>query len=148
LKERREDIKLLFNHFLKEMSPRFNKQITEVDQAVIKCLEAYEWPGNIRELQNAVERILIIAESNRITIDDLPREIVNEAVGHSKDRWEWSRAGSPSNRNSQKLHAIEKERETIIEALGKHGGNVTKASVELGMSRNTLYRKMKNYSIM
>lgn len=152
LKERRDDIKLLFKHFLEEMSPRFNKRIIEVDKAVIKCLEAYDWPGNIRELQNAVERILLMAEDGRITIECLPREIVNEAVGHSRDRWEHSTtnsaiAGLPSNRNARRLYAIEQEKEKIIQALGINGGNVTKASAELNMSRNTLYRKMKNYNI-
>lgn len=153
LKDRRDDIKLLFNHFVREMSPRINRHITEIDPAVIKCLEAYDWPGNIRELQNVVERILLIAENGRITVDYLPREIVNEAVGHSRERWEWnsnSVAGLPgasSSRDTRKLYAIEMEKEKIIRALDIHGGNVSKASVELGMSRNTLYRKMKNYSI-
>ncbi|MEA4926225.1 MAG: sigma 54-interacting transcriptional regulator [Syntrophomonadaceae bacterium] len=149
LKERRDDIKLLFNHFVKEMSPRFNKSIVEVDNAVIKCLEAYDWPGNIRELQNAVERILLLAEDGRITIDCLPREIVNEAVGHSRERWERSGngLGIPANRNARRLYAIEQEKDRIIRALEINGGNVSRAAVDLNISRNTLYRKMKNYNI-
>jgi len=154
LRERHEDISMLFDHFLNEMSPKFNRHITEVDPAVIKSLEAYDWPGNIRELQNVVERILLLAEDGHITIECLPREVVNEAIGHSRDRWEWVSDGtfgtarSSSNRNARKLHAIEKEKERIMKALDKYGGNVTKASVELGISRNTLYRKMKNYNIV
>jgi len=154
LRERREDIGMLFKHFLKEMSSRFNRQITEVDSAVVKSLEAYNWPGNIRELQNVVERILLLAEDGHITIDCLPREVVNEAIGHSRERWEWTSdgaLGSPrpsSNRNIRKLHAIEQEKERIMKALDKYGGNVTKASIELDISRNTLYRKLKNYNII
>jgi PAS domain S-box len=151
LKDRRDDIKLLFNHFVKEMSPRFKKNIFEVDNAVIKCLEAYDWPGNIRELQNAVERILLLAEDGRITIDCLPREIVNEAVGHSHERWERngsnSSIGIPANRNARRLYAIEQEKDRIIRALEVNGGNVSRAAVDLNISRNTLYRKMKNYNI-
>jgi len=153
LKERRDDIKLLFNYFLKQMSPRFGRNITEVDPAVIKCLEVYDWPGNIRELQNVVERILLVAEDGHITIDYLPREVVNEAVGHSRDRWEWipnssvGIPGSTSDRSTRKLYAIEQEKERINRALDLHGGNVSRASAELGISRNTLYRKMKNYGI-
>lgn len=150
LKDRRDDIKLLFYHFVKEMSPRFKKSIVEVDNAVIKCLEAYDWPGNIRELQNAVERILLLAEDGRITIDCLPREIVNEAVGHSRERWERTGNGSlgiPANRNARRLYAIEQEKERIVRALEINGGNVSRAAVDLNISRNTLYRKMKNYNI-
>ncbi len=153
LKERRKDIKLLFNHFIKEMSPRFGREVTEVEPAVIKCLEVYDWPGNIRELQNVVERILLVAEDGRITIDCLPPEVLNEAVGHSRDRREWipnsSRIipGAMADRSTRRLYAIEQEKERIIRALDLHGGNVSRASIELGVSRNTLYRKMKNYDI-
>ncbi|MDD3894560.1 MAG: sigma 54-interacting transcriptional regulator [Syntrophomonadaceae bacterium] len=153
LKDRRDDIKLLFNYFIKQMSPKFNRHITRVDPAVIKCLEVYDWPGNIRELQNVVERILLVAEDGSITIDYLPREIVNEAVGHSRDRWDWVPNASPaapgisSDRSTRKIYAIEQEREKLIRALDIHGGNVSRAAAELGISRNTFYRKMKNYDI-
>jgi transcriptional regulator of acetoin/glycerol metabolism len=113
----------------------------------------YDWPGNIRELQNAVERILLVSEDGRITIDHLPQEIVNLAIGHSRDRWEWE-PNSPINtsksltsRSMRKLNALELEQERIIKALDDHAGNISKASFELGISRSTLYRKMKNYNI-
>ncbi|MCX5780005.1 MAG: sigma 54-interacting transcriptional regulator, partial [Firmicutes bacterium] len=75
LKDRRDDIKLLFEYFIKEMSPRFNKRITEIDDEVIECLKAYDWPGNIRELQNVVERTLLMTEDSYLTVDSLPREV-------------------------------------------------------------------------
>lgn len=154
LRDRREDIKLLFNYFLKEMSPKFNRLITDVDPSVIRCLENYDWPGNIRELQNAVERILLVSEDGIITIDQLPQEIVNLAIGHSRDRWEWEPNSTINNtskaltsRSMRKLNALELEQERIIKALDDHAGNISKASFELGISRSTLYRKMKNYNI-
>lgn len=154
LRERLEDIELLFNYFIKTMSPKLNKKITEIQPAIIKCLQAYDWPGNIRELQNVVERILLVSENGLITIEHLPREIVNAAIGHKTERWEFkdksipSSPSSQSNRSSRKLVALELEKDMIIQALDTNAGNISKASAELGMSRNTLYRKMKSYNIV
>lgn len=153
LRDRPGDIKLLFNHFVKEMCPKFNKIITDIDPAVIKCLENYDWPGNIRELQNVVERTLLMTENRRITVEHLPREIVNVAIGYSPNSHKYSTNPDNSNYNplsnryTRKMKIIEQEKQRIIWALDMHGGNVTKASFELGISRNTLYRKMKKYNI-
>ncbi len=152
LRERRKDIELLFRHFLKHMAPKFNRHITRIDPAVIKCLENYDWPGNVRELQNVVERILLVAEEEQITIDHLPLEIAGAAIGYSGIVIESSPGDTNStpmlsNRNARKIYALEHEKERIIRALNMHGGNVTQASIELNISRNTLYRKMKTLNI-
>lgn len=153
LRERRGDIRLLFQHFVDEMSPKLGRTITEINPAVIQCLENYDWPGNIRELQNVVERILLVCEDGHITVDRLPREIVKMAVGYSRESLDWEThppydtLGPLTNRNTRKLYAMEREKETIIAALDETGGNVSQASVLLGISRNTLYRKMKNFNI-
>lgn len=152
LRERPGDIKLLFQHFLREMAPKLNRDITRIDPAVIRCLEKYDWPGNIRELQNVVERILLIAQDGEITINHLPHEIVDAAVGNPQHKWAlttdtcFSAPNFPS-RNARKIYMLEQERDTILRALDKHGGNITKAATELGISRNTLYRKMKKLDI-
>ena len=154
LRERLEDIELLLNHFIKTMSPKFDRHITAIQPAVIKCLQAYDWPGNIRELQNVVERILLVSEKGVISIKHLPREIVNAAIGHKTDTWEYKNNSIPAsppalaNRGTRKLAALEQEREIIIRTSDKNAGNISKASTELGISRNTLYRKMKNYNIV
>jgi len=154
LRERSEDIELLFKYFIETMSPKFNRHITEIQSAVIKCLQTYEWPGNIRELQNVVERILLVSEDGLISIEHLPREIVNAAIGHKTDSWENKSnslpSGSPAltDRRTRKLAALEQEKEMIIQTLDMNAGNISKASAELGISRNTLYRKMKNYKII
>lgn len=153
LKDRRPDIKLLFEYFVKEMSARINKRISVIDDDVINVVQAYDWPGNIRELQNVVERTLLLAEDGHITLDCLPREIViaqdseydADFGGGYQDI-----APSPvllSSRGTRKAQAAEKEKERIIRILDKHGGNVSKTATELGISRNTLYRKMRSYAI-
>ncbi|HPT69513.1 MAG TPA: sigma 54-interacting transcriptional regulator [Syntrophomonas sp.] len=153
LRERIEDIELLFNYFIEIMSPKLDKQITEVQPAVIRCLQAYEWPGNVRELQNIVERILLVCEDGSIDIAHLPPEIVNAAIGHNTERWEINSYSVPdtapamNDRRSRKLAALEQEKEMIVQALNMNAGNVTKASDALGISRNTFYRKMKSFNI-
>jgi len=152
LKERREDIKLSFEYFVKEMSSRFNKRITGIDEEVIKCLEAYDWPGNIREVQNVVERTLLIVEDGYITVDCLPREVVgstdiNSRYSFAGDYRDFASLPLLSNRSTRKLQVGEQERVKLIRTLDRHGGNVSKTAAELGMSRNTLYRKMKSYDI-
>jgi PAS domain S-box-containing protein len=153
LKERSEDIKLLFEYFIKEMSPGFNKQITGVDEKVLKCLKTYDWPGNIRELQNVVERTLLVTENGYITVDCLPREVVGSTGTNTRDNFAMDYQDvaalppSLSNRSTRKLQVGEQEKEKIIRTLDKHGGNVSKTAAEFGMSRNTLYRKMKSYDI-
>jgi len=104
-------------------------------------------------MQNVVERILLVVEDRRISIEHLPREIVNMAVGHSREGWESVPNSSNglnglSNRSTRKLPALEQEKEIIIRALDTHAGNVSRASTDLGISRNTLYRKMKNFNIV
>ncbi len=153
LKDRRDDIKLLFEHFVKDMSPRFNKRITEIDSDVMKCLKTYYWPGNIRELQNVLERTLMLAEDGHITVDCLPREVVGLKDNDSMDRYTGeyrdfaARPPSVANRSTRKLQDGEQEKEKIVRTLDGYVGNVSKTAAVLGMSRATLYRKMKRYDI-
>ncbi len=156
LRERRGDIGLLFSHFAQEMSPRFERQITEVDPEVVAYLQDYDWPGNVRELQNVVERVLLMAEDGHITVDCLPREITRPA-GYAQMRSARAHkfpADDPDprpvavlDRSHWKVRAQEQEKEEIVRTLNRCGGNVSKAAAELGMSRYTLYRRMKNYDI-
>ncbi len=153
LRERRVDIKLLFSHFVEVMSPRFERLVSEVDPEVIEYIEDYNWPGNIRELQNVVERILLLAENGHITVDCLPREITRP-MGYAHaglTRGPKSRADviEPTilNRGNRKMYAQQQEKEEIVHTLNRCGGNVSQAAAELGISRYTLYRRMKSYDI-
>lgn len=152
LRERPGDIRLLFNHFLEEMSARTGRRILSVDEAVYHYLEAYRWPGNIRELQNVVERMLLVADDSRLTIDHLPREILgmanDPAVQHQRrQNNEPVPPGYLGDRRARKHFALQQERERIIKALDMYGGNISKAAREMGISRSTLYRKMKECQI-
>jgi len=153
LKERQADIKLLFKYFVEQMSPRFNKNITWIDQDVISYLEAYDWPGNIRELQNVAERTLLMAEDNQINLDCLPPEIAavpaeSSNVTRGEDNHEITALNALlANRTMRKKQIGEQEKDRIMRTLDIYGGNVSKTATELGMSRNTLYRKMRTYAI-
>ena len=153
LRERPGDIRLLFNHFLEEMSPRTGRRIFSVDEAVYHYLEAYQWPGNIRELQNVVERMLLVADDSRLTIDHLPREILRmEHDPVAQHQWrediEPVPPGYLGDRRTRKRFALEQDKKRIIKALDMYGGNISKAAKEMGISRSTLYRKMKECQII
>lgn len=152
LRERGDDIKLLVKHFLDEMSPKMNKTIRGWDEEVAVCLQAYHWPGNIRQLQNVIERILLLVDDDWITMEHLPREIVMKVSSGNlhlrEDKAPALLMPKPvSNRMARKLVAIEQEKESIIDALDRNAGNISKTAHDLGVSRSTLYRKMNEYAI-
>ncbi len=154
LRERRGDIKHLFNHFLSEMSARLGRRVSSIDPEVIRCLENYDWPGNVRELQNVVERVLLVLQGSVLTVDCLPREIVYSNLGKSPERE--SRPVEDTevstemtlDRQARKMMAQEQEKKEIIRTLDECAGNVSMASARLGISRNTMYKKMRKYDIV
>lgn len=155
LRERRGDIKHLFSHFLSEMSVRLGRRISSIDPAVIRCLENYDWPGNVRELQNVVERVLLVSQGGLLTVDSLPKEIINDnAIGQFRGKQSWPAEDGavssqrPSDRKERKMLAYEQEKKQIIRTLDECAGNVSMASAKLGISRNTMYKKMKKYNIV
>jgi PAS domain S-box-containing protein len=156
LRERRGDIKHLFNYFLSEMSARMGRSITSVDPLAMKYLENYDWPGNVRELQNVLERMLLVSQGSILTVDSLPREIITDhrAVGGSGGAWTSPAPGAsepaerPLDRKERKKLANEQEKKQIIDTLDECAGNVSMASAKLGISRNTMYKKMKKYNIV
>ena len=133
LRDRKEDIPILVNHYVQEFNSRYNKAI-EIDQDVIKLLTEYHWPGNVRELQHAVERAVILSKEQSLTIDDFQLR----PVLASKDT---------SSQEIKSLNLSDVERDVIKQALKKCNGNLTRASEELGIGRSTLYRKMEEYGI-
>jgi DNA-binding NtrC family response regulator len=127
LRERREDIEPLLSHFLDTYRARYHKPGVRITREAVRHLRAYQWPGNVRELKHAVESAVLLSEQNRPL---LPRDFLLEGPGE---------AGVPE--------LWRQEREGIIEVLKRTGYNRSVASRELGMSRKTLYNKMKRYSI-
>ncbi len=128
LKDRKEDLPLLVDYFLTTLSPD-NTSYRIVERAMA-CILRYNWPGNIRELRNVIERSIILAENGIISERCLPREMV-ESADH----------------NSAALTLESVEKQHILKLLDFHGGNRQKTADTLGISRKTLYRKLTQYTI-
>jgi PAS domain S-box-containing protein len=132
LAERREDIPLLVDHFLKRLNLKMNKRIQSVHPRVLEVFLRYSFPGNIRELENAMEHGFVLCQGSQITLDHLPRELLDKAR-ESPSR---QAPGNP-------LQAAEAR--AILRVLEKHRGSRKKAAEELGISVVTLWRKLKSY---
>ena len=130
LRERKEDIPILFSHYLDEYSKRYRKTLS-VDPTLVQQLTRYRWPGNIRELQHAIERAVILCSRPELTIED----------------FQLYRSPSDSGEEVRSLNLSDMEREVIRQALKKFNGNLTRTAEELGIGRTTLYRKMESYGI-
>lgn len=127
LRERKTDIPLLADHFIAEFARIRNKRVSGMDENAVRCLTDYLWPGNARELRNAIEYAFVNVTTDRITLDDLPKEI-------SCSKPAYVRLG-------------EGEKESIIAALKDCAGNRTAASKRLRISRVTLWKKMRQYGL-
>jgi len=148
LRQRPDDIPVLFEHFLNKISNEWGWSIQDVNPDVIDYLKRYHWPGNVRELQNVVERMVSIAEGNRIEFRYLPAEIYSPGSSNHSEPSSLSQVVRIADqREKRKKQLAEQECREIVGLLTKHGGNVSEVAKELGLSRNTLYRKMKTYNI-
>lgn len=134
LRKRKDDIPGLVEHFVKIIGPRLGRKITSIDPRAMEVFLNYDWPGNVRELNNVIERAVNIVSGDVLTVDALPPDIKEDNVK------------SPINRE-QSLNKDEIEKRLIIECLRKHNGNRNLAAKELGISRATIFRKIKKYSI-
>jgi two-component system response regulator HydG len=138
LRKRKEDIPMLVDYFLK--NSRFGgsaQQIKRIDPRVMDAFQNYDWPGNIRELQNTIERLKILAENNEIRLDDVPFTI--RMPKHK---------GESSNDFSIDLPLEEVEKNHILRSLTYHHGNKTKTAQTLGITIKTLYNKLHRYGVI
>jgi two-component system response regulator HydG len=136
LRERRNDIRLLVDHFLRHFSELHGKDVESIDRDALVALAQYEWPGNVRELRNAVESMVVRAKGNILTRADLPPEI-SAPLPADTDAWQFL-----AGRTWQEV-----ERNHIRVALELCGGNRQKAARAMGLSERTLYRKIKEYGL-
>ncbi len=139
LRERKEDIDLLVKYFLQQFNRKLGKNVTSVSPEALSALRDYPWPGNIRQLENALERTLLMSESATIDIMDLPEEIAGTSTGESE---EGQNLKEIVKRRTRRL-----ERDLIEKALEETGGNVTRAAEKLGLSRKGLQLKIKELGI-
>lgn len=149
LRERREDISLLFRYFLDKLARQRGIEFEGVEPEVMECLQRYSWPGNVRELQNVVERIVSFADGSRICMHHLPPDIYQPpAVPVHPEPSSFTRmVRAVTERQRRKEAFAERERMELLSLLTRYGGNVSQVARELGVSRNTIYRKMKLYGI-
>lgn len=147
LRERRADIPLLFHYFLNVIG-REKRSFKPIGAEVMKCLQEYTWPGNVRELQNTVERILHMTEGDVLCVQDLPPNIIDShRHRHGVESEAVKEEDAFQLRNNQRQLKAEKEAQRIKDLLNENGGNVAQTARTLGISRNSLYRKIKQYDI-
>jgi two-component system response regulator AtoC len=168
LRDRKDDIPLLVEHFLAKFRHAANAIPTSITEEALSKLVNYDWPGNVRELENAIERAVVLARGNPITVDHLPfgdrREardrarladrrsrLEEESDAELDEAAEAEEAGATSNGRgdggSFKARVSALEKQLIKEALDRAGGNRTKAAEELGIYRRLLYAKIKEYDL-
>jgi nitrogen regulation protein NR(I) len=171
LRARPADIPLLVAHFVEKFNQRLGKSIDGVEDGAVAALKAYGWPGNIRELENVMERTILFAEDTRLRLEDLPPEIRRTlgagagagpgggAAGAGADGAgapatallsieEMARAGAAGGMKQIVRDAtVRLERDLIVRALEDTGGNVTHAAKKLGISRKSLQTKMKELGL-
>lgn len=144
LRERRSDIPLLVDSFLKQLSTRYNRPIPIVARQAQQALVAYDWPGNVRELRNAVEHMMVLDKDGRLDVDDLPTDIAPIGQGiESSDGAEFAN-GSDSLVGRP---LVDVEKFYIQRALELTGGKREEAAHLLGIGERTMYRKIKEYDI-
>ncbi|MCB0606871.1 MAG: sigma-54-dependent Fis family transcriptional regulator [Lewinellaceae bacterium] len=136
LRDRREDIPLLLDHYLNIFAKKYQKTGLGIQSDSVKQLQAYFWPGNIRELSHAVERAVILSDGNTLTINDF---ILPTGTG---DPMEDGGESDPDSFNLAEL-----ERWAIRKSMTKHGGNISKAADELGLTRAALYRRLSKHDL-
>ena len=132
LRERKEDIDILADYYLKHFSRQYGREGIKLRADTIQKLREYHWPGNIRELAHTIERAVILCKNGTLTPDDFifrtkaaPPELIDEPV----------------------IRIEEYEKKAISSAMSKYNGNLSKAAEEMGIARSTLYRKIARFGI-
>jgi len=139
LADRVGDVPLLARHFLNRFCAEMSRQIIDFDQPAMQVLQRYRWPGHVRELENAVERAVVLCKTHRVGVDDLPAKIVAAAAT----------VEPTTNARPRSLReALEEPERRILEtALRANGWNRQLTAEQLGINRTTLYKKMKRYGL-
>ncbi len=138
LRERREDIPLLADYFLQEVRQRYGRVGIRFEKEIFRYFQAYAWPGNVRELKHTVERMVVIADDDAITIADLPEQLTQTTGNAANVLLQLPDDG---------IDLEEVEREILRQALEKHGGNQTRTAQYLNITRSALIYRMQKYGL-
>jgi two-component system nitrogen regulation response regulator GlnG len=162
LRDRREDVRLLVNYFLRKFAQVQKQQPKSISQSALEALGRYQWPGNVRELENVMQRAIVVAKGDAILENDLPAEVTrgsaatlqtqaatapsdgadsNEISTLAKSLFRWAR------QDAKRKIIPSVERELIIAALAETGGNQVQASKLLGITRATLRKRVEKFGI-
>ena len=145
LRERRSDIPLLLEHFQKEMTRRHERKIEGFSKSALRALAAYDWPGNIRQLRNTVERMVVVDLDGLLDTDDLPDDIPPLHPERSDGQPTPMISGGQDGLVGKSLSDV--ERYYIERALELTQGKRDEAAEMLGIGERTLYRKIKEYGL-
>jgi len=135
LRDRGDDIVLLARHYLEEYADRYDTDVDGVNDRACQKLKGYHWPGNVRELKHTMERAVIMSEGRILA----PSDIVFSAPNSPRP--------SSGTLGVDTLNLDDIEQAAVRKALSKHGGNISRAAEELGISRKALYRRIEKYGL-
>jgi len=137
LRERGDDILRIARYFLQKYAEKYRKAIVDFDQGAAQKLLGYQYPGNVRELQYSIERAVIMADGEILGAEDLIFSAIEQT----------SQSQSVQRQLPEEHNLVELERITIANVVEKHGGNISKAAKELGITRTALYRRLSKYDL-
>ena len=141
LKDHPSDIAPLVEHFIAEFSAAGEGRVKGIEPAALKAFEAYSWPGNVRQLRNAVEKMVVLAAGETLTLDDVPAEILAPTAPAA------TAEAAPAAATAPTASLADVEKAQILAALKAAGGNKTAAADALGISRRTLHRKLREWGM-
>ncbi|NIS59360.1 MAG: response regulator [Proteobacteria bacterium] len=147
LRERKEDIPLLVAHFMEKYKGEGKREVNEISDDAMKLVERYHWPGNVRELENYILRAMVLAQTGRIEMRDLPVEVAERALP----------AEAPRPRNAEDLKLMKKaekervvgqiEKQFVMEALRRNKGNISRSASDVGMDRRQFQNLIKKHRV-
>ena len=161
LRDRKEDVPELVSFFLQTYNEQNDRYVVHIEHEAMDLLQGYDWPGNVRELQNYIERAVVMADGDELTVELLPDEIVSPKKarrGHGMRRADLEQLtfevvqqglgeSGPSEDNLYAKIVNRVERELIAQVMAECNSVQTKAATKLGINRNTLHKKLKEYGL-
>jgi len=150
LRERKEDIPLLADCFIKQYNRELHKDVKGIEKVALNVMQAYHWPGNVRELRNLIERAMLMARGGYLTLADLPMELKKPAAAAGGGGESAAAAGEPAPRRDlgpEGLDIRQVERSLVLQALRQTGWNQSKAAALLHISRDQLRYRIQKYGL-